>query len=470
MNHRPTNPRRAARFSPARRRLLQSACATASAGAIGAALSSLRMTQLVTAAQGDAADYRGLVCLFMFGGNDSANLIIPNGAGPASDNSSYAAYHQIRGHLAVPQSELLPIANPGGDGRAFAMPSFTPELAQRYAAGELALIANIGSLVAPISLQDYYGGGEALRPYQLFSHKEQLEQWQSSLAQNVDKGWGGRLADYIHHLNGNSQMSMSVSLGGVNLFEVGSSVFQYGITPEGAVLEGFDGSPRSEIRRQALGNLMGRRRDHLLEQAYADTMNRAVDQHALLTSVLDTRPPLQTTFPDTTLGRQLQMIARMIGAREEFGLRRQIFFCSKPGFDTHETQENQPELLGDVSQCIAAFNDAMTELSAADEVTLFTASDFGRTTESNGKGSDHGWGGHHVVTGGAVRGGQIYGRMPVMEIEGPDDVGRGRWLPSTAVDELAATLARWFGVPDRDLELVVPNLGRFANRDLGFMG
>lgn len=448
--------------------LLRGACATASAGAIGAALSSLRMTQLVTAAQGNTNDYRGLVCLFMFGGNDSANLVIPNGAGSAAD--SYARYQNIRGHLAVPQSDLLAIPNPGGDGREFAMPNFTPELAQRYRDGELALVANIGSLVAPITLQEYYRGGEAVRPYQLFSHKEQLEQFQSALPQNVDKGWGGRLADYIQHLNGTSEMSMSVSLGGANLFEVGSEVFQYGMTAEGAIgLEGFDGSARSQVRRQALGNILGGQRDHLLEQAYADTMNRGVDQHALLSTVLAARPPLQTVFPETSLGAQLRMIAQLIGARNEFGLKRQIFFCSKPGFDTHETQENQPALLGDVSRCIAAFNDAMTELGASEEVTLFTASDFGRTTESNGKGSDHGWGGHHVVTGGAVQGGNIYGRMPIMEIGGPDDVGRGRWLPTTAVDELAATLAHWFGVPDSDLELVVPNLGRFSNRNLGFM-
>jgi len=278
------------------------------------------------------------------------------------------------------------------------------------------------------------------------------------------------MADYIHHLNGDSQMSMSISLGGANLFEVGSEVFQYGMTAEGALgLEGFNDTTRSQFRRQAFSNMLAGQRSHLLEQAYADSMNRGEEQQALLASALENRPPLQTVFPETALGGQLRMIAQLIGAREEFGLKRQIFFCSKGGFDTHETQEDQPELLGDVSRCIAAFNEAMTEVGAAEEVTLFTASDFGRATESNGKGSDHGWGGHHIVTGGAVEGGKIYGRMPTMEIGGPDDVGRGRWLPTTAVDELAATLARWFGVPDSDLEVVVPNIGRFANRDLGFM-
>jgi len=428
-----------------RRRFLRQ-CSALTVGGMAGALGSLRMTQLLAAAQSPANDYKALVCVFMFGGNDSHNLIVPRG-------DEYAGYAQARSFLAVPEADLLPIATT--DGRSWGIPDALPELHSLYDAGTMALLANVGSLQAPFTRSDYFSGRLDLQPNQLFSHKEQQEQWQTSIAQEPSTtGWGGRIADYVNHLNQNTSVSMSISLGGANLFEVGADVFQYGLTPQGSLgLEGFDASGLSQLRRQTFGDLLSGTHGNVLEQAYADTVQQGIDSHATLSAALDAVPPLTTVFPAGGLASQLNMVARLIAARNELGLKRQVFFCAAGGFDTHWKQnEVHPGLIAGVSSALGAFQTAMTELGTANEVTTFTASDFGRTLSINGRGSDHGWGGHHMILGGAVNGGTLYGTMPSLQVDGPDDTSRGRFIPSTSVDEYAATLARWFGVPDSDLE------------------
>jgi len=448
-----------------RRRFIQQIskqCSALTLGGMAGALGSLRMTQLLAAAQAPANDYKALVCVFMFGGNDSHNLIVPRG-------DEYADYAAARSFLAVPEADLLPIASAGG--RSWGLPNSLPELHNLYQSGDLALLANVGSLHAPYTRSDYFSGRPDIQPNQLFSHKEQQEQWQSSIAQApATTGWGGRLADYVNQLNQNAAISMSISLGGANLFEVGADVFQYGLTPQGSLgLEGFDDTTLSQLRRQTFGDLLGGPHGNVLERAYADTVQQGIDSHAALSAALDAVPAPTTVFPAGGLASQLSMVARLIAARNALGMKRQVFFCAAGGFDTHWKQnEVHPDLIAGVSSALGAFQTAMTELGTANEVTTFTASDFGRTLSINGRGSDHGWGGHHMILGGAVDGGSLYGTMPTVEVDGPDDTSRGRFIPSTSVDEYAATLARWFGVPDSDLEQVVPNLGRFARRDLGF--
>lgn len=446
-----------------RRRFLRRACTLASGGGLGAALSSLRMTQLVANAQG-GDDYKALVCLFLFGGNDGLNTLVPRAG------ADYERYREIRAALGIDAGELIAIGNPGGDGKAYGLHPSLPELAGLHAQGDLAWVANVGSLAYPVTKAQY--GFPRLMPLQLFSHREQFEQWQTSIPVTSDTGWGGRLADYVAHLNGSNTAFMSVSLAGANFFEVGRQVFQYGMTTEGSVgLEGVSGDAAAAARRVALGGILGRQRSHLLESAYSDVMSNALERHEELSAALSNQAPLATVFPDDSLGKQLRMIARMVGARSVLGLKRQVFFCAIGGFDTHDNQlEAQPGLLREVSAGVGAFQQAMGELGVTDKVTLFSASDFGRSALTNGRGSDHGWGNHHFVVGGAVRGGRIYGRMPEIRLDGPDDAGgTGRWIPGIAVDQYAATMARWFGVPDADLEEVVPNLGRFVSRDLGFM-
>lgn len=435
-------------------------------GGAAGALGSLRLLHLRTAAQGVPNDYKALVCIFLYGGNDSHNLIVPTG-------ETYADYAAARSFLAVPPENILPLTPQTPDGRAWGMPNYATALHALFEAGSIAAVLNTGSLQAPFTRADYLAGGRGIQPKQLFSHKEGQEQWQTSIAQDASStGWGGRLADYVDHLNGNSSVSMSISLGGTNVFEVGREVFQYGVGPEGSVgLEGFDDSTASQLRRQTFDSLLNAAHSNLLERAYADTVKRGIESHEVLENALASLPPLTTSFPATGLASQLHMVARLISARSGLGLKRQIFFVSMGGFDTHWRQNDvHPGLLATVSAAMGSFHEALVELGVSEHVTTFTASDFGRTLSVNGRGSDHGWGGHHLVMGGAVQGGAFYGTMPRLIVGGPDDTSRGRFIPSTSVDEYAATFATWFGVPDRDLEDIVPNLGRFPNRSLGFLG
>jgi uncharacterized protein (DUF1501 family) len=374
---------------------------------------------------------------------------------------------------------LSPVEHPPGDPRDWALHPALSSTRGLFDQGRLALVANVGPLVAPLTREALLAGGAAVPP-QLFSHSDQTVHWQTSLPdQPALTGWGGRVADLLWSLEENPKVSMSISLAGTNTYQVGDLVTQYQVSSEGPVgltsyvqaSAGHD-APSNAIRRllqQSYGNLF--------ERGYRDIVQRALDNEALLGGALAAAPELQTQFPESELGEQLAMIARLISARGALGLRRQVYFCAAGGYDTHDGQVGagaldgaHADLLGELDGALAAFDAAMAELALSDSVTLFTASDFGRTYGSNGAGSDHGWGGHHFVLGGAVRGGRIYGRMPELAIGGPDDAGQGRWIPTTAVDEYSATLARWFGVAAGDLPLVLPNLGRFASTDLGFLG
>jgi uncharacterized protein (DUF1501 family) len=451
-----------------RRGFLRSACAAVGMTSLAATAFDLRR---IAAAAPLAGDYRALVCLFLYGGNDSDNTVVPRG-------SDYAGYAAARGQLALPHSALLPISPLGGDGRLWGLHPRLSALQQLFDAQRLAIVGNVGPLVAPVRRADYLAGSAALPP-QLFSHSDQTVHWQTSLPdQPVTSGWGGRIADLVRALNDNPQLSMSMSLAGNNTFQVGESVTQYQVSPDGSIGLGWysDGGDWHHPPSIAIRKLLQRSYGNLFEGGYRDVFQRALDQDRLLASALEAAPPLRTTFPDSYLGRQLRMIARLIALRDVLGLRRQVFFCAADGYDTHEGQVDgaaaagaHADLLAELDSALAAFWAATVELGVESEVTTFTASDFGRTWVPNGDGTDHGWGAHHFVLGGGVAGGRFYGDMPVLAVDGPDDAGDGRWIPSTSVDQYAATLALWFGVAPSDLPLVLPNLGRFATADLGFL-
>ncbi|PYJ87833.1 MAG: hypothetical protein DME70_05805 [Verrucomicrobia bacterium] len=450
--------------SPTRRTFIrQAACAALTTTGILNTIFDLRR---LSAAPLDATDYKALICLFLFGGNDANNVIIPH------DTSGYASYSAARGTLAIPQASLLPLTLQNGDGRDFGFHPNLVELQALFNQGKLGLVANVGTLVAPVTRAQYLAGGAAVPP-QLFSHADQSVQWQTSVPDVISKtGWGGRMADMLQSLNAGSKISLSLSIAGTNTFEVGNTVLPYVISPNGSIgLSGFDGSANANVRLQAFKDLLALPHNNLFEQAYSDTVSRSIAANDLLTSALTGIPAFQTVFPATNLGAQLNMIAKLIAARTNLAMNRQIFFCSVGGYDTHGDQlAGQANLLTELSQGLNAFYNATVELGVAPQVTTFTASDFGRTYPTNGSGSDHGWGSHQFVLGGAVQGGRLFGTFPTLAVNGPDDTGQGRWIPTTSVDEFSATLATWFGVSASDLHTVLPNIGRFAHPNLGIFG
>lgn len=463
---------RSTRGTTRRQFLGRTACAAVGMTALGHTVFDLQRI----AAAATLADSKSLVCIFLYGGNDGNNVVVPTLAG------DYAQYATTRSGLALPQSSLLPLnllAPTPGDSRQWGLHPSLKGVQGLFNAGRAALVGNVGPLVAPLTRDDYLNHSVAVPP-QLFSHSDQTVHWQTSLPDQPAKtGWGGRTADLLRSLNENARISMSISVAGTNTFQVGNVVTQYQVSPDGPVgLTSYVPADQgSNPSSNAVRSLLARTYTHLFERGYSGIFQRAIDNQELLAGTLSGAPALTTQFPDTDLGSQLKMVAQLISVREALGLRRQVFFCAAQGFDTHGGQVGetplvgtQADLLAELDGAVTALDAALNELKVADSVTTFTASDFGRTFISNGDGSDHGWGNHHFVIGGAVKGGRIYGQLPTLALNGPNDAGDGRWIPTTSVDEYAATLARWFGVAQSDLPVVLPNLGRFETPDLGFMG
>jgi uncharacterized protein (DUF1501 family) len=462
-------------FTTRRQFLRQCGCAALGTTSLASTIWNLRTIRAATANSLGLqvpGDFKALVCLFLYGGNDANNLIIP------ADTTDYNAYAAARQQLAIPQASLLPITpNLYSDGRNWGLhpscvdaPAGTgtlPGLQSLFAQGKLALLSNVGTLVAPITRAQYINGTAALPP-QLFSHNDQAVHWQTSVPDQPPRtGWGGRMADLLIALNGSAQISMSISLAGTNTFQVGNTVFEYQVSPYGVTsLNGYSGSTKT-----ALDSIISLPHQNLFEDEFAKITRRSLDNAALLASAL-AGINITTFFPTNNyLADQLKMIAKMIAARSALGMSRQIFFCSVGGYDTHGDQLTaHANLLNELNAALASFYQATVDLGVADKVTTFTASDFGRTFPvNNGDGSDHGWGSHQLVLGGAVKGRDLYGHMPALVVDGPDDTDEGRWIPTTSVDEYSATLAKWFGVSATDMATAFPNLSRFAHPDLGFM-
>jgi uncharacterized protein (DUF1501 family) len=455
------------------------ACAAVGTTSLVSTVWDLRMVNAaVSLHRGGFTDYKALVCLFLYGGNDANNLIVP------TTPAHYSAYATARQSLALPN-----VGSPGGVipinplvpdplGRTFGLHPNCQELVNLFDSGKLALLTNVGTLVEPLNGKPDYQNPAKKKPPQLFSHNDQQVQWQTSIPdQQSPTGWGGRCADLIHaNANPSATVSMSISVGGTNVFEVGSSVNQYAVSSSGSVVNfatgsGADAAARLQVMRQLFG-LDGAGSPNLFVQAFSGAMKRADDNAQVMASVFNngTNPPLATVFPATSLGNQLRTIARIIKGRALLNHQRQIFFASVGGYDTHGDQLlAHANLLNELSEGLNAFYNATVELGLPDKITTFTASDFGRTFPSNGSGSDHGWGNHCIMMGDAVIGQKLYGIMPDLVVNGNWDTGLGRWIPSTAVDEYSATLAKWFGVAPAEMATVFPNLVRFASPDLGFM-
>lgn len=416
-----------------------------------------------SAALDGADDYRALVCVFLFGGADTANLIVPR------STDAYATYAASRQTLAEAKESLLPITPATPQSAEFGLNSQVPELAQRFAEGSLAFVANTGPLVEPLNKQEYLDK-LVERPPHLFSHKDQQEQRQLAEADaEHGRGWCGRVADHLSHLNGDTPLSMNISLAGPVPMLVGETASPYSMGVGGSVpLVGMEPGKR----RRKVFDILLQSRGNALEDGYSRTQEEAMFIDALISDALASAPTFDGLFPTgLSAAAQLQMIARMIAIREELGAKRQIFFVSMEGFDTHSQQQIQlPGLFRDLSLALDGFQNALESIGADSCVTTFTTSEFGRTLSTNGSGSDHGWGNHAIVMGSNVLGGEIYGTMPDLTLDGPDDLGGGRVIPTLSEDQYAATLARWIGLDPLEVAGVFPNLANFAQQDLGFLG
>ena len=449
-----------------RREFLKRSSAFSIAGA--AAPWALNLAAISEAAAQSATDYKALVCVFFYGGNDHGNTLVPY------DQSTYDSYAALRSTLATVRSALdgTVLTPPTGfelaNGRQYALAPQLSALKPVFDAGRLGVLLNIGPLIEPTTKAQYSARSVALPP-RLFSHNDQQSTWQASTPEGSASGWGGRIGDLMASGNGQSVFT-AVSVTGNAVYLSGRSAVQYQVTSNGSVpINGIGNTLYgSAAAAQALRSLItSTPGSNLFEREHARVVQRSIDADVALRGAL-TGVTVSTPFPATGLGSQLSMVARMIAARNAVAAKRQVFFVGIGGFDAHDKLAvNHPALLTQIGGALAAFDAAMVELGTSQQVTAFTASDFGRTLSSNGDGSDHGWGSFHFASGGAVRGQRFFGQAPLPGNNGPDDVGQGRMLPTMAVDQLAATLATWMGVSSTDLTTVVPGIGNYSVKDLG---
>lgn len=464
-----------------RRNFLGTALAMAGTSSVPFAMNLAAMS---SAAAANASDYKALVCLFMAGGNDHANTLI------ATDSSSWNSYVAIRGSLALPAvgstNGVLPITPATAQsGRSFALHPSMGGLKSVFNAGRAAIVTNVGPLVHPTTLTQYKMGSVPLPP-KLFSHNDQQSIWQAGRPEGAAYGWGGRMGDLLAATNSNVNFT-SISTAGNAVFLSGQQIRQYqvgatGPAPLAVTNRAMFGLPAGAI---PLRNIITAESSDLMEKEHAAVVKRSIDLQAVIGAALPPAGPggipnptlyinpnngLATVNP---LAQQLQTVVRAIAARNTLGIKRQVFYVNIGSFDTHDNQRKvQDDLLARLAHAMNYFDTALASVQGLDmrnQVTTFTASDFGRTFTSNGDGTDHGWGAHHFVMGGAVKGGDIYGTMPVSGLGHAQDIGSGALLPAISVEQYGATLGSWFGLSAAQLLDVFPNLANFTTRNLGFM-
>jgi uncharacterized protein (DUF1501 family) len=476
----------------------QASCAGISSIPLLNTLLNLRLaSSIANAAPPAPGEYRAIVCLFLSGGNDSFNMLAPY-SGPSSTHAdSFAEYQASRGNLALPQEDFHPIQPDNTPGRSFGVHPSMPNLAARFTAGDAAFVANVGTLIEPVANRAQVAAASKLLPLGLYSHSDQIEQWQTSVPQSRSGiGWAGKMMDLIKDINPGQAVSMNISMDGSNVFQSGVSGAEYAVNPGnqnepngGAVpLVGYSSSynPNNGFQNaasSAVDSMLARQYNNLLQNTWQVKRRTAQEAFALYSTATAGSLPGNISFPNTALGRQLQQVAKAIMGRNGLGAIRQTFFVNRGGWDHHsDTLPLQEAMLQEVDEAIGAFWSQLVALGIENQVTLFSASDFGRTLTSNDRGSDHAWGGNHFVMGGSVVGKNIYGQYPSLAVNpesgselNPLDTGRGRLIPTTSCDQYFAELALWLGVPASSLPLVLPNIGNFYSSSsstppLGFLG
>lgn len=472
-------------MATSRRDFLRTSVCALGSMALASSFESFGIVQALTPQA--ATDYKALVCIFLNGGNDGNNMLVSLDQYNGPAGSTTEGYFNVRNSagLAIPQASLLPISPISGGSYGF-HPNMS-EMQGLFNQGRLAVLCNVGPLVEPLT-RITYQNGIGKKPLQLFSHSDQVGLFQTGIANTVSQtGWGGRVADHTAVLNGGATFPQNISIAGINLILTGANTRQLAIadsnTPLSSVLPLTMSGAAAEVaaRRVSFDALRALDLNVQLIKAASETRNSALLTRQALASV---NPLITTAFPNTSLGRQLLQIARVIKASLDpstgINMKRQIFFASIGGFDTHANQRSggQDTLLLQLSQAMKAFFDATVELGVQNSVTSFTLSDFGRTLQPSGSGvavgSDHAWGNHQLILGGAVLGRTLYGTYPTLRLGGPDDTDggsnpRGRWIPTLSVEQYAATLATWYGLSSSDLSIVFPLIGRFSTANLGFM-
>lgn len=479
-----------------RRRFVgQANCALVSAIPVLNTLLNLRLAGTV-AAQGASAGYRALVCIFASGGNDTFNVLSPFSGPSPTAADSFAEYTASRADLALTHAQQLQITPDNTPGRTFGVHHRMPNLANLFAQQKAAFVANVGTLIEPVMNRSQVAQSTRRLPLGLYSHSDQAEQWQTGVPHSRSGvGWAGKVMDLIKGMNAGQRLSMNISLDGSNVWQTGVTGAEYAVSPGndqepngGAVAlsgyrAGYDSSTDFlNASSTAVDSQLSVTYQNLLQQTFLNKRKEAQDAYAIYSGATNGTLPGAVAWPNTSLGRQLKQVAKSIMGRSAMGASRQTFFVNRGGWDHHsETLPNQDAMLPEMDAAIGAFYQQMQLLGVENDVTVFSASDFGRTLTSNGRGSDHAWGGNSFVVGGAVKGRKIYGQYPGLAVNpesgaeiNPLDTGRGRLIPTTSCDAYFAELALWLGVSRGQLPLVLPNIGNFiatagTDAPLGFL-
>ena len=439
-------------------------CASVGATSLLSGITNLGLINAAVAANRPAfapitSTYKALVCIMQAGGNDSFNMLVPKG------DPEYQEYATSRTNLALDQNSLLAINPTNSIGKELGLHPNLTRIQGLFEAGNAAFVANIGALVGPTTITQYQNGQVNL-PLGLFSHSDQQLHWQTSIPQDRNaNGWGGRLADILRFNNVNQNISMNISLDGVNTFQRGYFVQEYAIQPgQGSVtINGSDSNDfYNTLKRQTLDSLLEATYQNILETAYAGTISDSKNNALEFAAAIAQGDPITTVFSNDSLSQKLETVAQVIAARDPLEMSNQTFFVQQGGYDNHDNNiEDHGELLATFDNAVGTFYDALVELGVENDVVICTISDFARKLVSNGDGSDHAWGGNSLVIGGAVNGQQIYGDYPDLYLNNPLDVGTGRFLPTTSCDELFAELALWMGASSADLDQILPNINNF---------
>jgi len=419
-----------------------------------------------------SGNYKAMVCVLLGGGNDSFNMLMPKGT------SEYNEYATTRSNLAIAQNNILQINPNTTDGRTFGLHPSMPDMQQLFERGNLAFLSNVGTLIEP-STKTEIQNNTVKTPLGLFSHADQIQQWQTGRPhERTNTGWGGKIADLVQSMNSNENISMNISLRGSNIFQRGDQIIPYTISNNGSIgINGYNGSGHfNELRTAAVNTMLERDYQDIYKNAYKNTIKISNDANLEFQSAIDTISEFSTILPEyNDLAAQFRMVAKTIASRDTLGFSRQIFFVQIGGWDHHdELLINQGNKLAEVNQALKYFDDVMTELNVNDCVTTFSVSDFARTLTSNGNGTDHAWGGNAFIMGGAVNGKDIYGNYPSLALNDHININGSVIIPTTAADMYMAELALWFGVPASELSTVLPNISNFYDTasgipPLGFM-